>query len=259
MDNYALKPERKVKKKSPIWNVLTVLVLMATCGLAFYFIAIFINPYSPLNFFQPVALPTAFQTATYSPTIKQLDPTWTYTYTIQPSPSRTKAPTWTILPELLTPDVTFTPTDTPVQETPNGTPPTATVPTTTSTPLAAEARITYMASTAVHPDSTCDWMGVGGSVMDFNNKPQIFQTVQLAGTLNGKPVNKMVLSGTATEEPYGPSGFEFFLGNSPLDSTDELYIILFDNTGKALSPKIYLETFADCTKNLVLVSFTVTR
>jgi hypothetical protein len=249
MDNYELKPERKVKKKSPIWNVLTVLVLLATCGLAYYFVNIFMDPYSPLNLFPPVALPTAFQTETYTPTIKPLDPTWTYTYTIKPSPSRTKAPTWTLLPELITPEFTFTPTETPDLGTP----------TTSATPMAANAAITYLDGTVVHPDTTCDWMGVGGSVVDSEGKPVVFQTVQLSGTLNGKAINKMVLSGTTTQEPFGPAGFEFLLGNKALDTSQELWIILFDNTGKALSPKIYLDTFSDCTKNLALVSFTINR
>jgi len=34
-----------------------------------------------------------------------------------------------------------------------------------------------------------NWMGVGGNVMDANGKPLIFQTVQVSGSLNGKPVN----------------------------------------------------------------------
>jgi hypothetical protein len=34
--------------------------------------------------------------------------TWTPTQTIQPSPTRTKAPTWTLLPQMITPSITPT-------------------------------------------------------------------------------------------------------------------------------------------------------
>lgn len=249
MDNYALKPDPKVKRKSPLWNILTVLVLLATCGLAYFFYTLFTNPNSPLNPFPPVPLPTEVQTPTPTFTIIPLQPTWTSTATIKPSPSRTKAPTWTLIPELLTPIASITPVNTPITDTLTITP----------TPMPASAEITYEASTTVHKDSACAWMGVGGKVLDADNKPLVFQTVQLSGSLNGKPVNLMVLSGHDTEDAYGPSGFEFVLGTAPVASTQELWIMLFDNTGKPLTGKVYFDTFTDCNKNLVMVVFTKTR
>ncbi len=54
MDNFELKPEPKVKRKSVIWNILTILVLLVACYLAYYFFTIFINPNSPYNPFPPV-------------------------------------------------------------------------------------------------------------------------------------------------------------------------------------------------------------
>lgn len=247
MDNYELKPEPKVKRRSPIWNILTVVVLLGICCLAYTFLTIFNNPYSPLNPFPPVPLPTSYQTSTPTFTVIPLQPTWTFTVTIQPSPSRTKAPTWTLLPQMITPSITETPTITPITDTLTITP----------TPMPASAVITYQASTAIHADSACNWMGVGGNVMDANNKPIIFQTVQVSGSLNGKPVNRMMLSGNVSA--YGTSGFEFVLGDHPVASTQTLWIQLFDNTGKPLTGKIYFDTFTDCDKNLVMVAFTKTR
>ena len=250
MDNYALKPElKKAKRKSPLLNILTVLVLLSTCCSAYYFFSLFNNPYSRLNPFPPVPLPTKYRTATPTATIIPLQPTWTSTATIKPAPSRTKAPTWTLVPALITPLYTDTPEVTPITETLTITP----------TPMPATAEITYAASTTVHADLACKWMGVGGKVLDIDGKPLVFQTVQLSGTLNNRPVNMMVLSGHDTGDTYGPSGFEFSLGTTPIASTQELWIQLFDNTGKPLTSKIYLDTFTDCTKNLVLVTFTKTR
>ena len=249
MDNYDLKPEPKVKRKSPIWNILTVLVLLSTCGVLYYFFTIFTNPYSRLNLFPPVPLPTKLLTASPTSTYIPLEPTWTSTATIQPSPSRTKAPTWTLLPELVTPLFTYTPTEKPNSGTETITP----------TPMPATAEITYMDSTTIHPDLACDWMGVGGKVVDMEGKPVVFQTVQLSGTLNGKPVNQMVLSGHDANAAYGSSGFEFTLGTKPVATTQELWIMLFDNTGQPLTSKIYLDTFTECDKNLIMVVFTKNR
>jgi hypothetical protein len=49
------------------------------------------------------------------------------------------------------------------------------------------------------------------------------------------------------------------LGTAPVASTHELWIMLFDNTGKPLTSKVYLDTFTDCNKNLVMVVFTKSR
>ena len=224
MDNFELKPEPKEKRKSPIWNILTVLVLLGTCGVLYYFVTIFINPNTRLNPFPPVPLPTKFQTATFTFTVKPLEPTWTSTATIAPSPSRTKAPTWTLLPELITPEFTYTPTETPDMGT-------ATI---SPTPMPASAEVTYIASTDAHPNAACDWSGVGGKVLDVDGKPVAFQTVQLSGTFGGDPVNRMVLSGHDNIEPYGSSGFEFKLGDAATDTSQELWIMLFDNSGQPL-------------------------
>ena len=54
---------------------------------------------------------------------------------------------------------------------------------------------------------------------------------------------------------YGKSGYEFFLGTVPMSSKGELYLQLEDQSMLPLSDKIYIDTFNDCTKNLVLVRF----
>jgi hypothetical protein len=245
MDNFELKPERKkVNWKPLVWNFLTLLVLLSVCGLAYYFWTIFNNPNSPINPFPPAPLPTSYQTVTATSTIIPLEPTWTFTPTIQPVASRTKAPTWTLLPQMITPSVTSTPTLT-------------LMPTITPTPMPASAVITFVASTTLHPDKKCAWIGVAGKVFGTDGKALLSQQIQLGGTLEGTAISYMTLSGLATT--VGPSGFEFILGDHPVASSQTLWIQLLDNAGKQLTNKVYFDTKTDCTQNLVMVVFTKTR
>ena len=248
MDNFELKPEPKAKAKGKpiIWNILTVVVLLGVCGLAYFFLAVYQNPALLPASFLPAAIPTLYQTPTPSATIILQPPTWTPTPTLQPSSTRTKAPTWTAVSELITPTITITPVATPTV-----------APTITGTAMPASYVISYQASTTSHPDLACKWMGVGGTVMDVNNKPLLYQTIQLGGTLNGKAVNGQVLSGY--NPVYGTSGFEIKLADSAIDSTQTLWVQLSDNNGKALTDKIYFDTYSDCQKNLVMIMFKLSR
>jgi hypothetical protein len=261
MDNFELKPEPKVKKRTPlIWNLLTILTLLGACCLSYYFFTVYSNPNSPYNPFPPVALPTRYQTITPANTVVPLPSTWTPTLTNRPYPSRTKAPTWTLLPKRITSTITETPTTTLPEGTLTITPITTLTEgtlTITPTPISATAEFTYQASTTMHADSACDWMGVGGKVFDADGKPLQFLTVNLGGSLEGKLVDRMMLSGNVPA--YGTSGFEFILGNHPVASTQQLWIQLFDNTGKPLTEKISFDTYDDCNKNLVMIVFTKTR
>jgi hypothetical protein len=243
MDNFELKTEPKPKQKPVIWNALTIIVLLGACGLAYLFFKIYQTPTMLPASFQPGALPTAYQTPTPTATIIQQPPTWTPTLTIQPSSTRTKAPTWTSVSMLISPTVTLTPSDTPLPGTPTNTP---------LAPLATSA-ITYVASTSMHPDLACKWMGVGGTVMNASNKPLQFQTIQVGGTLSGNAVTGQVLSGN--NPAYGTSGFELKLADSAIDSTQTVWVQLFDNNGKALTDKTYFDTHNDCQKNLVMIVF----
>jgi hypothetical protein len=252
MDNFELKPEPKQKQKPvslkipTIWNILTVLVLVGSCVLAYIFLTIYQNPAMLPSSLLPAAIPTAYHTPTPTATIILQPPTWTPTPTLLPSPTRTKAPTWTSVSELITPTLTVTSAAAPVVTAAG-----------TGTALPALDAITYQASTTTHPDLACNWMGIGGTVMDVNNKPLQFQTIQLGGTLAGKAVTGQVLSGN--NPVYGTSGFELKLADSAVDSQQTLWVQLFDNNGKALTDKIYFNTFNDCKKNLVMIVFTLTR
>jgi hypothetical protein len=211
------------------------------------FLTIFNNPNSPINPFPPAVLPTLYQTNTPTSTIIPKESTWTPTITTQPEPSRTKAPTWTMLPQLITPSISSTFTIAPIEGTP----------TITVTPMPASAEITYMASTEFKPEKNCDWLGVAGKVLGVDGKPLLFQTIQLGGTLEDKPISLTTLSGTA--QVYGQSGFERTISDHPIASSQTIWIQLFDNTSKPLTNRIYFDTYEGCDQNLVMINFTITR
>jgi hypothetical protein len=95
--------------------------------------------------------------------------------------------------------------------------------------------------------------GCRGSVLDANNSDIVGMVVRIVGTYNGKSINMTTVSGVNPD--YGRSGFEFLLSTTPVSSRDQLYLQLLDQTGTPLSDNVYLDTFNDCDKNLVLVRF----
>jgi hypothetical protein len=244
-------PERKSLRFSMpafgLWDIFTIVVLLVTGCLGFYFITIFNDPGSALNLLKPAYILTP------SPTITpiQMEPTWTVTATVFVPPTETLLPS-------ITPPATSTlanlvpTTDTPV--------PTNTL-TVTPTPKALfSASSVNSIESVIIPhllNASCNWQGVGGTVDDQNSSPIIGIVVRLGGTLSGKSVEMTTVSGISPE--YGKSGFEFVLSDKPVDSRDTLYVQLLDQAGLPLSDRIYIDTSSDCKKNLVLVRFKKNR
>jgi hypothetical protein len=263
MDNFDMQTE----KRSPIpilWNIATIVVLIGILILGILFLNVFINPASKLNPFPPPPSPTLLQFPTATITPIRLPATWTPSPTVQPSDTPTPRPTYTLEP-------TFTPFTIPSKTTvtqteiPTITPTATRTPTPTATQLVTStiipsptgmpfaAAVDYMASTSYHPDAGCNWMGVAGQVVDKNNSPILYLNIHLGGTVGDKLVDYFSLSGAALT--YGQSGFEFVLGNKPVASTQTLWIQLLDQQNLPFTDKIYLDTFEDCAKNLIMVRF----
>lgn len=224
-----------------VWDILTIGVLFLTACIAGYFVLIFLNPNSSLNVLPPTG-PLA-NTPTNTPAPIKLEPTWTASPTLEMTPTRTPPPTWTPL---------FT--DTPFSLVP----PTRT-PRPSNTPRAPFTAISIqqVESTIIHPEFACNWAGVGGTVVDANNSHVIGTVVFLRGFLNGESVDLTTVTGVNKE--YGPSGYEFVLGNTPIASNKTLYVQLVDLNGIPLSDRVEISTSADCSKNLVLVRFKKNR
>ncbi|MCB0102718.1 MAG: hypothetical protein H6635_11500 [Anaerolineales bacterium] len=231
--------------KIDMWDMMSILFLLITLCIGAYFIAVFVSPDASYNPFAPSrnALPTA--------TITEIKPpaTWTATLVEMTStPTLTLVPTFTLEPSPTLVSL-ITPTDTPVPTN------TASATPTPKAPFSGSA--TYIDSTIIHPEAACNWQGVAGTIVDTNNADMLGITVRLSGFYNAKSKNELTVSGIAPA--YGKSGFEFFLGTVPLASDGLLTIQILDQAGLPLSGPITINTYADCSKNLVLVKFKKNR
>lgn len=235
--NYGTASAPKERARMEIWDMLSILTLILTACIGAYYVMIFLFPQSSLNPLKPGPGPeSVFPTPTFTPIL--LEPTWTATPTAPNTSTPTLVPTYTLEPSptffsLITPSETPTPTVTP------------------EAPFSAT--VTYIASTIIHQDLACNWQGIGGTVVDANNADMLRMTIRLEGSYNGKTKSDLTVSSIAPA--YGKSGYEFFLGTVPVASNDKLYLQLFDQAGVPLSNKIYVDTYNDCSKNLVLVRF----
>lgn len=240
--------EEKPAKKSvsiDTLDIFSILLLLGAVCLGGYFMLVFINPYTALNPMPPATPipPIIIPTATITP--QQLPTLWTETPTIQPTITETLRPTFTAIPTG-TPLVLFEPTAT------------LEPPTATATPgMPFEAEIQNIDSTIIHPDTGCNWLGIGGTVEDMDKSPLLGVVLRVQGTLVGSTVDMYTVSGVSPS--YGKSGFEFILGEAPLPSTETLYIRLFDQAGLPLSDQIFFSTSGECNQNLVLIRFKKVR
>ncbi len=238
-DNYSYETASAPGERTrlEIWDMLSILMLILTAFVGAYYVLLFLFPQSSLNPLKPHPFPEgSLPTPTFTPIL--LEPTWTVTPTLEASSTPTLVPTYT-LPPSSTPFSLVTPSETP---------------TPTATPKAAfSATITYIPSTIIHPEAACNWQGIGGTVVDANNADMLRTTIRLEGFYDGKSKSELTVSSIVPA--YGKSGYEFFLGTAPISSKGLLYLQLFDQAGVPLSDKLYVDTYNDCSKNLVLVRF----
>jgi hypothetical protein len=103
----------------------------------------------------------------------------------------------------------------------------------------------------------CSWEGVAGQVFDLAGIPLQNLILHLEGVWAGKALAVEALTGSASQ--YGPAGYEFVLGTQTLDSTQSLWAQVLDATHKAISARVYLDTYNDCARNLILVNFNQVR
>jgi hypothetical protein len=240
-------PRKPRDTRKILWNVLTLGVLLLTLCFCCYFVAVFSNPYLPFNPFPPSTPvpPLELPTATWTPI--PLPPTWTPTVTPIPPEAATLRPTFTPI-FTNTPLVLYSPTPTSAD-----TPTETLTPTPEPTGVPFTVSVKYVDSSVIHPESGCNFFGVGGSVYDLQGNPYKSLLVKLTGSAGGKTYDLPTVSGMA--QAYGPSGFEFALGSKPVDSSGTMFIQLMDQAGLLLSDQVPFDTFADCTKNLPIVRF----
>lgn len=240
-----LQPKRK--PFNFFWNLLTLLVVMTAAIILIVQLTIYVNPYAIFNPFPPVELP---EVAVLPQNTEQ-----------PATPTDVVRPTSVMV---ITASATALPTATEFVEIQDGTLVAETTPEEpTETPFVgyyafvAQTELKAISSNIFKPDLQCKWTGVAGQVFDLQGRPVKGIRVWLRGTFNGKTVNLLGL--TVEGSPYGPSGFEITLGDTPLDSSEKLSIQLLDQANLPISERVYFDTFSDCEKNLILVNFKQVR
>ena len=157
--------------------------------------------------------------------------------------------TSTAKPYTPTPEITAAPTATGTPE-PTFTP--------TVVPYSLQLMNPYYLKNFTHDDLGCEWFGVAGQIFDREGKVQKDIVVRAGGEINGSPVIEemvMPLAEPDVDLAYGPGGFELTLAVSLADTESEVWIQLFSLEGDPLSDKIYLTTYDDCQKNMILLNF----
>jgi hypothetical protein len=239
VDEQKAPPPRNVS--GLMWNIMTGIVLFSALLVGFGTLMIYVNPQAGINPFPPATLPALAVIPTSTPTVRSiLPPTWTPTPTQEPSPTSTLKPSSTPLitnTPVFLPDATITPGGMAF--------------------IVQQGNPVAISSAAFRPDQGCNWMGVGGQALDLSGAPVKWLIVQLGGRLDGKVLEQLTMTGTATQ--YDRGGFEFTLSDLPIASENTLWLQLLDQAGLPLSDKIYFETFDDCDKNLIVINLKQVR
>ena len=241
-------PEKRgaaARDRSAIFNRLTWLFLILTPIVLACYLLIFILPTLPLNPFPPysLAVATLAPTTTPLPTAKPtLTPTATSTATDTSTPTRTATPTDTPRPTVaitgtrrgLLPTVTRTPTETPTIGP-------------TQSPFNYTAEVLYQRAQLYGSN----WSGIAGLIFGLDLKHQAGIGVKAWGDEPLGADGQLRPSGTAPQ--YGPSGWEFTLGDKPVSG--KWNVQLLGPTGERLSPIVEIDLQGDPRANLAYVIF----
>jgi hypothetical protein len=218
MDEFDFKEEKPAgpprKFGSALLNLGSLITLLATLCAGGYFTQIFLDPQSDLN-----PLPPFTSVPTAAATQTSILPT--------AEPTSDVAPTATLEPTATVPAITYA-----IQE---------------GSPAALDAAV-------FRPELACNFLGVFGQAFGLDDAPITGLRVQVTGTLNGQPVDKLGLTGAASQ--YGAGAYyEIQLANAPAASDNTLSVVLLDEAGQALSIPATFSTSSECSQNLILINF----
>ena len=130
--------------------------------------------------------------------------------------------------------------------------------TATAVPYTLQVMNPHYLANFTQPELGGSWLGIGGQVFNSEGVVQKDIIIKAGGELKGSPVIEdltMPLADPDIDLAYGPGGFELTLANSPVESDSTLWVQLFNLEGEPLSEKIFLITYEDCQKNLLLLNF----
>ncbi len=130
--------------------------------------------------------------------------------------------------------------------------------TATPVPYTLQVMNPFYLGNFAHEDLGCNWLGIAGQVFDSGGQVQKDIIIKTGGNINGIPVEEdmtMPLANPEIDTAYGPGGFELTLGSAPADTELTAWIQLYNLSGDPISERIYLVTYNDCQKNLILMNF----
>jgi len=193
----------------------------------------------------PTALPSATPTRTLSAWI--VPPTWTATPTASATATATATNTATSIATPTAPRPTATLTPTPLPPTPTGPTPTRT---NTKTAYSFDLQ---NGTPSYYPNwantAGCDWMGIAGQAFDLDGNPVLGLFIHIEG--NGLNYDSV----TGSKPAYGPGGYELYLGDHPQRTTGVYRLQLRTSSGVPLSAVYTIDTYSECSKNLIIVNF----
>ena len=108
-------------------------------------------------------------------------------------------------------------------------------------------------SNFAYPELGCNWMGLAGQIIDVDSQPIKDIVVEVGGVLEGIPIFGLAVTGESSV--YGPGGFEIKLGDEPIESTDTIWVVVYDLDGNQIISPVYFSTYSDCERNLIVMNF----
>jgi hypothetical protein len=223
---------------------LSNLFFALTGSVVIVYLAIFLNPGwvpGPLRPPTPVPSSTSLPTATPTllPTATSLLPSLPAPWTKTPTLVRTATSVFHLKP---TEDIS--PTRRPTR-TPTLTPTKTRIPSKTISPYHYTLQDGFPTYSA-YPGG-CNWMGFAGQVLDSGGQRVVDLVIHIGGP------DYLVLSGSAQE--YGIKGWVQKVANQPANTNGAYTLQVLDTLGNPLSSTLSVQTFKDCSKNLVTVNF----
>jgi hypothetical protein len=104
-----------------------------------------------------------------------------------------------------------------------------------------------------HPDAGCNWLGIAGQIFDKQGNPVSNLVVNVGGALGSSQVSLLGMTGTS--RIYGSSAYEVVLGSHAQDSNAGVWVQISNLSGKPVSERMYLRTYASCDKNLIILNY----
>jgi hypothetical protein len=230
-----------------VLNLLTVILLAATAALAAGFVVINVNPATAAGLLPPSAGVSASLADLPTPLVPLSAAEEDGAPAGPPSPTPeapTATPTRSATSTRLPPTTPFA---TLVVISTSGPTPTPTW-TRSPWPFTVQGDMPFAVENVFNL-AGCNWLGIGGQVYDLRGGPLIGYVIHLDG--GGLDANSL----SGTQPQYGPAGYEFKLGSSPKRSSGIYRVQLRDPQNVPVSDWMAVDTFDDCTKNVLLVNF----